>query len=245
MIVLKTKVFSHLTISTIWFADRPNTLNCLNSHYKQCIHQKSTLGFQRIPFFTKLINLNKDITEIEQELSPKTAYEIRRAIKDGVNVTIEHNIDHFTKFYNEFATTKQLQPISAKLKNYKANLIITKAVFDHKDIVMHAYVCDHDAKRVRLLHSASHFRNENDTAYRATVGRANRLLHFNDICLFKQQGFIYYDLGGYALNTKDNALNCINKFKDGFGGMLVEESDFLPITGLLLSFITKLWKHLP
>jgi hypothetical protein len=35
-------------------------------------------------------------------------------------------------------------------------------------------------------------------------------------------------MGGYAYETKDEVLQNINKFKDGFGGNLVCEYDYWP-----------------
>lgn len=242
MIYLKTRVFNCLPINVIWFAAKPQLWQCLTSYYKQSTYAGPVKGYYRVPFFTKLIDITKPIPVIESELENKTAYEIRRAIKDGVTVEVENDVKHFIGFYNAFAQTKHLKKIKSKLNNYNGQLIITKAVFEHNDVVMHAYVCDAALKRVRLLYSASLFRNESNTQFKATIGRANRLLHFNDMCFFKEQGYHTYDLGGYAMGTADEALARINQFKDGFGGILVEESDFLPLPALVLSYINKIYK---
>ena len=106
---------------------------------------------------------------------------------------------------------------------------------------MHAYLLDDTLKRVRLLHSASLFRNEKDNQLKAITGRANRLLHFNDMCFFKQHGFQIYDMGGYAHGTSDEALKRINQFKDSFGGILIQESDYLPVLGSALLFLKKIF----
>ncbi|RZL51219.1 MAG: hypothetical protein EOP00_00320 [Pedobacter sp.] len=237
---MKTKVLNLFPINVIWFADRPNPFKCINSQYKQSSYHKIVLGYWRTPFFTKVIDLSQDLAIIETQMPAKTAYEIRRGIKDGINTTLEIDIDHFIDFYNEFAKIKKLKPLNAKLKEYLNPLIITKSRFDGKDLVMHAYVSDRQSMRVRLLHSASLFRAENSTADKATIGRANRLLHYKDICMFKELGYTTYDLGGYALGTVDVNLSSINQFKDGFGATLLQESDFLPLPGVFLSFLHKI-----
>jgi lipid II:glycine glycyltransferase (peptidoglycan interpeptide bridge formation enzyme) len=242
MIQIKTKAFRLMPVNVIWFADKPQKWQCLYSYYKQSTHVTPVAGYHREDFFTKIIDLTTPLEIIETGFDQKTAYEIRRAIKDGVTTTIETDLKHFVNFYNLFAKTKQLPRIGVNINKYKSRLVITKAVYDAQDIVMHAYLVDNSMKRVRLLYSASLFRNEQDTQLKAIVGRANRLLHFKDMCLFKQQGFDVYDLGGYAVNTNDEALIRINYFKDSFGGTLVHESDYLPFPALVLSFFNKMFK---
>ena len=61
------------------------------------------------------------------------------------------------------------------------------------------------------------------------MGRANRFLHLEAIKLFKKDGYSLYDLGGYAKNTTDPVMIGINKFKDSFGGRLLEESHYLSL----------------
>lgn len=72
--------------------------------------------------------------------------------------------------------------------------------------------------RARLLHSASHFRNSNDSGYRNMVGRANRWLHWKALLRFKASGHTCYDWGGWYDGTDDDARLNINRFKEGFGG---------------------------
>jgi lipid II:glycine glycyltransferase (peptidoglycan interpeptide bridge formation enzyme) len=55
------------------------------------------------------------------------------------------------------------------------------------------------------------------------IGRANRLLHWDDICFFKNNGFLIYDMGGYSMDKDNEELQAINKFKEGFGGEIIKE----------------------
>lgn len=242
MILLKKKILGYLPTNVIWFANRPSMKHCLNIYYKQSGHHKTVTGFQRLPFYTKLIDLSKELSQIEQDFHPKTAYEIRRALKDGITTCLENDIARFLNFYNEFADTKKLQRLSNGLRDYEDQLLITKAVVNQQDVVMHAYICDFELKRARLLHSASLFRKQSSPGQKAVIGRANRFLHFKDMVFLKEKGFVTYDLGGYAIDVTDQELVRINQFKDGFGGKLVEESDYIPFTGQMYSLITKLWK---
>jgi hypothetical protein len=242
MIQIKARALRLMPVNIIWFAGKPQKWQCLYNYYKQSAYNEEVTGYCREVFFTKIIDISAPAEVFESGFDQKTVYEIRRAIKDGVTTSTETDLAHFVSFYNLFAKTKQLPKLSANFNKYKSRIIITKAVYNQQDIVMHAYLSDMSIKRVRLLYSASLFRNENDTQYRAVVGRANRLLHFKDMCFFKQQGFEVYDLGGYASGTTNEALMRINQFKDSFGGALIQESDYLPLPAMVLAFINKMFK---
>jgi len=241
MIETETKVLKIAPVKVIWFAARPGKWNFLNSYYKQSPSKEFAPGYVRKSFFTKTINLQQSQETIEADFDRNTLYEIRRAIKDGVETYTDGRIEDFIKVYNEFAETKNLAPInSASLTRYKANLVITYAVYNSHTLVMHVYLADRTIQRVRLLHSASLFRKEHDAQIKATIGRANRLLHLKDILFFQNEGFSVYDLGGYAPGTKDAALTRINQFKDCFGGILLEETDYCPLPAA----VTLFFKHL-
>jgi lipid II:glycine glycyltransferase (peptidoglycan interpeptide bridge formation enzyme) len=52
---------------------------------------------------------------------------------------------------------------------------------------------------------------------------------------FKEKIYLEYDFGGYAFGTSNAKLQGINKFKDSFGGELVEQSNYIPfLINLLL-----------
>ena len=109
---------------------------------------------------------------------------------------------------------------------------------DGAPFAMHSYIVDSELGRVRMLHSASHFRASEDSNHRNAVGRANRFLHYATMLHFKQLGFNQYDFGGYAKGGSDPALQAIARFKDGFGGELVREDRFVSIPMQLLQTLS-------
>ncbi|ASU34749.1 hypothetical protein [Mucilaginibacter xinganensis] len=242
MLQIKISGFGGIPCKIIWFASRPKIWDCINGYYKQSTCSVPVIGYRRELFFTKIIDLNSTTADLEAGFDQKTAYEIRRAVKDGIATEQETDLKYFEKFYNLFAQSKQLPQLSRNFINYEANIVITKAIYNQEDIVMHAYLTDAALKRTRLLYSASLFRTETDTQIRAIAGRANRLLHYKDMCYFKNLGFGTYDLGGYAQGTNDESLLKINQFKDSFGGNLKQETDYYPVTAVIISAINKIFK---
>jgi hypothetical protein len=225
-------------ITTKFFAKKIAFIDLFKlTRYEQFIGKNFKIKFmKKFPFYTKYVYLDKSCDEIKKGFSKNVKYEINRAKRDGIECKIydlnsEKNKDFYIKFYNEFAKSKG---INIKLKKkyhidrFKENLIVTYASFNEVILVMHGYILDHENKIVVLAHSSSIFRSLDSKSVinKNFVGRANRYLHFWDMCYFKKKGFIIYDLGGYKLNTNNEILLNINKFKDGFKGELVEKSHY-------------------
>ena len=72
---------------------------------------------------------------------------------------------------------------------------------------------------------------------KALVGRANRLLHMNDILSFKELGYSTYDWGGCSDENED--LRKIANFKRGFGRRSVLVYDALVPCSLFGKLVIK------
>jgi hypothetical protein len=185
-------------------------------------------------FYTLFTNLAETEENIFSHFEKNTKYEINRAKnKDAVIIKTENSFeikDAFYRFYNEFAQSKSLLPINEKetdLLIQNDMLVIRSGNVDGKPLVFHTYITAQE--RARLLHSASLFRVTDDSAERNLTGRVNRLLHWDDICYFKNRGFSIYDWGGISMDKYDTQRQAINQFKEAFGGIVVKEyKSFIP-----------------
>jgi len=84
---------------------------------------------------------------------------------------------------------------------------------------------------VRLLHSASLYRLEEDDAEgRNLIGIANRYLHFEEMKYYKSLGKKIYDWGGAGM--QEDVVH-ITEFKKSFGGTPVTYYDFEQVNGIL------------
>jgi hypothetical protein len=190
--------------------------------YIQCKSKLNFTGFKRWSFFTKIIDLSQGEDKIFSNFQKNTRYEINRAKKEGIIFNIEDNLEQFVKFYNLFAASKKIEPTSIEaLGTYENYLIITKAIQDNRILVMHALLIDEEEKRARGLMSASLCPYDDNHDQRSLIGRANRFLWFADMLFFKERNFKILDAGGY------DSLTEVNKFKDSFGGILLEESIYI------------------
>ncbi len=226
-----------VSISDIFFAGRPDTTIGPHVYVAFFVQAKEYYpGFK--PFKTQLIDLSRSEGELFDSLSSNTRYKINRAEREGLHARVEtspskEELSKYTGFYDEFAGQKGLPESNVcKLASFAAaGALALSSVVDAtgKLLAAHAYVSDIETRRVRLLYSASHFRSSQESAERNLIGRANRLLHWQEICEFKRLGYVFYDLGGLPMDDSDPAKNAIARFKLEFGGdHVIEYNGFIP-----------------
>jgi SAM-dependent methyltransferase len=177
-------------------------------------------------FTTIHIDLARDESAVLADIKKGTRYEIRRAEQDGVVCVKEttSGLDEFREFFRRFAMAKGIAvPPEAQIAAYAQQgvLALSSARAKNGDVVVwHAHLVAE--ARARLLMSATADRGD-DKAQRAAIGRANRLLHWNDIRAFRTAGCTTYDLGGWEGESPNPELRGISRFKEEFGGRVVEE----------------------
>lgn len=213
-----------------WFSKQPpSPLQAWRPMMYWCCHDSGEVaGFQRQEVATRIVALDQPWEQIESALPKNTAYEMRRAARDGVKTLFDTDMKTFIDFYQAFALQKGLGiPRYEQLNGYLEHATIGKALVDDTALVMNFYLMDPQTRRVRMLYSASHFRAMLDASNRYFVGRANRFLHGAAMRHFQSQDMLHYDLGGYALESQDPALVAINRFKESIGGTLVQEVHYI------------------
>jgi lipid II:glycine glycyltransferase (peptidoglycan interpeptide bridge formation enzyme) len=189
-------------------------------------------------FYTLHIDLKISEYELFRNIRKNTKYEINRARnKDSIiskTLDAKEYIDLFIIFYNKFAMTKGLRPMQEieKIRLLVENdmFVIRAAFYNSEMIVCHTYITDENDsinRRARLTHSVSLFRESEDNNFCNLVGRANRMLHWEDMLYFKKNGYALLDLGGWYMDEKDKERVLINQFKKSFGGIVVKEYNCL------------------
>jgi hypothetical protein len=193
--------------------------------------------------FTLLLDLGEDEKILHSHIGKSAKNEINRAReRDGVHceVFLKLNeksggkLDQYIDYFNAFAASKNRSAIafSDLSQFYEAGTLCIRRAQDREGpaLAMHAYIVGDN--RARLLQSASHFRGSSDPEERKLIGRANRLLHWEDILYFKAMGLGYYDFGGWYGGETDREKIAINQFKETFGGRKRREYSYmLPLSG--------------
>lgn len=185
---------------------------------------KSIMGLKPIETLQK--DLTKSVEELFMAISKSTRKQIKQAQKNStlhkIIVTEPTNEDIllFRDYYNQFAKKKNTYlcgPFNVKtlklLRDQKA-LIMTKIEGeDQQPLCYRVYVAD--GIRAMSLYSASHYRLTDDPKLKRLYGKAHRLLEWEDILWFKNNGYQIYDSGDLTTN-KD-----IRNYKLEFGGEII------------------------
>lgn len=181
---------------------------------------KRPLMYSKEFFYSKRIDLNNTVDNIFGDFKSNTRNEIRKS--DNYEVTFNENIDRltFVNIYNQGA--ENLKRPKINLNELETELKITGTTFEDNICSIHAYLINNNDSSM-LLYSVL---NYNSNIESKLLGYFNRFHHFEDIKYFKSCNFNFYDFGGYALETNDNKLKAINKFKDSFGGELIKYLNF-------------------
>jgi hypothetical protein len=188
-------------------------------------------GHYSWPFSTLVLDLERPESSILGAMKPETRRQIRQMERNGAYVTdimpdpSGALVDEFCTFYDGFARLKGVESLHPEEMNAIARqqrLVLGCARdLEGRAVVWHAYY--RGATRAVQLCSASHFRNAASPSERATVGKANRWLHWQEVLYFRRTGIALFDFGGWYAGSSDQELLRINQFKEEFGGSILHE----------------------
>ena len=183
------------------------------------------------PFYTRLINLVQSPEKLLSQMDGFTAADIRKAQKKDLTSCVRLDtaqpmfLDEFCHFYEPFAIRKQLPAAdrhwlertagAGKMDLWAANGT------EGERLIFHVFY--RDQNRVRSLHNASLQAESGRKEVQRKIGRANRLLIWESMLHYRNEGIELFDLGGWYSGKTDAALLGINKFKQGLGGSVVCE----------------------
>jgi lipid II:glycine glycyltransferase (peptidoglycan interpeptide bridge formation enzyme) len=182
------------------------------------------------PFRSLVVDLKKDEVRLLAGLDRDTRYEVKRAqSKDPLRCEFvarpsAEDLRCFQQAYTDFAAAKGLAPIAAARMQARLRagvLRLSRVSLTGETLAWHCYIVR--GANATLLYSVSLGGSHGDSAYRALAGRANRLLHWEDMLQLQGSGCHSYDFGGWYAGTENEQLLRINKFKEGFGGQRVEQ----------------------
>lgn len=216
-----------IAITQVWFAktDTAEPAAKTDMVFFHGIPEKSAAknSFSQ-EFHTLVSDLNQPEEALFANINKNVRYEIRRNCKEAVEYRVftpaemerePQVICRFAEMYELMYREKGIRTVfnRAQFAAYgKENAILLTAIYESgRPIVFHSYIVEE--KQVRLLHSVSDFRSGAIDAN--LVARANKRLHWEDICLFQKEGKELYDWGGVSDLKNPNG---IDAFKFKFGG---------------------------
>lgn len=197
------------------------------SKRKLVVHHYSKVpGTKLFEEITYKINLEKDESELLQDMSKTNRYKLRRAEKQPYEYIVkdsptDNDLKEFQLFYNEFVKIKKTNTINnyrlnrlkhlrnkgvlifTKLQNTNGEALGYQIHIRDKDLVLNYYTC-----------TAAWIKDRPDLNQQ--INFANRYLLWKNMLLFKNRGYKIYDFGGIT------DVHEINKFKEEFGFLRVK-----------------------
>ena len=238
-----------INIEHIWFLNQQEIGNIETKGIVFChaLKHKEKKGINKLQN-SLIADLSLDEDELFQQIRKNDRYEIRRAKKEGVECIAfssekikEHFdlLDEFEQVYNQMFRDKHMSVKFNRRQietyiNEKA-MYFTIAYYENKPYVFHSYIYDKISQNVRLYYSCSAFRSEKEVAN--MIARMNKLLHWHDLCRFKEEGIVNYDWGGI---TNPENPNGIDQFKLGFGGKLVTYWNVITSNNICMRLLLKI-----
>jgi hypothetical protein len=224
MIVRQTR---HYRLAELFFDEEAATPDVdVIEHFQR---SRTLPGARCKDFYTLHVDLTQEQEALFASLSRSCRSQIRRAEHEDFHYETlapakPADVDEFAGFFDRFAAGKGLPP--APIDRLRAlrdagMLDLSAVVAEGQKLVWHAHV--RAQGRARQLHSASLYRESEDSAARNRVGRAHRLLQWRDLVYYRGAGMRLYDFGGWYSGNEDEDLLRINAFKEEFGGHIVRE----------------------
>ncbi len=175
------------------------------------------------PKKTLILDLNKNLEEIFQNLHPKTRYNIRLAQRKGLTVKKgQWDSNDFENFWELIQKTAKRKKIRSYSKDYYRKLlkIMDTELFlaEYKDKIIAANIVIFFGKKAIYLHGGS------DYQFRSLM--APHFLQWKQIERAKEKGCVEYDFWG----IDEKKWPGLTRFKKGFGGEEItypEGKDFI------------------
>lgn len=160
-----------------------------------------------------------------KNINKSTRRNINKAMKNGEFKFVENSnptdeqIEAFSVFYNKFAKEVNIKKCDkGKLKSIRDNgaLVIT-FISDRMGEVLCSHAHFYNNLQSFGMYSAVYRYRKGDSQKGQLVGRANKLLEWNNILSAKKRGCKWYNFGGIITNPKDLKGQNVNRYKDSFG----------------------------
>jgi hypothetical protein len=207
-------------IKEIWFSDQPHDVaGCHRVIFRDCRNKTNVPGFRLTEQTTLVVDLTEDIDAIFGRMDKDACrYSIRRAVREGITVSVNQHQREFHLMNRSFRERKGLLAHWEEDESVTRYGTVFAAELDHEVIAGNLYMEDKD--HIRWLLGASK-RLEVDKRKAALIGFANRLLIWEAMQYAKAKGIREFDLGGYYTGgVPAPEMERVNAFKKGFGGQL-------------------------
>ncbi len=196
------------------------------------------LGFIKAPMhlhaeLTSQLNIAKSEEELMSQMRKATRYEVRKAAKEGIGITVSKNENEIKRFYDlqlETAKRQKFVPFSYKFlyEQFKifaenGSALLYSAEIQNK-LLAQAFIIFYGKEAVYHYGASTDAGRHHPGAY---------LIQWEAIKEAKKRGLTRYNFWGVAPENKQNhRFSGLSLFKRGFGG---EDFQYLPAQDLIIN----------
>ena len=176
---------------TIWFSERPFDIDNVDSvNFLSCKEKVEAEGFAREDLATIVLDLRRGEETIWKNMNKRYRMEIRRAMREGVEVTTNSDHQAFLRMNEDFRTSKNLPPYSYSEDFMRKNgtLFISKC---QGEMLGGAFFL-HDDRNMLGMFSASIRLNVHEDV-KNNIASSNRLLKWEAIRYGLENGLENFD----------------------------------------------------
>jgi len=231
MLITERK-FGIFKFVNVYFAEELGTANipdCDVVTYHTSTNWGDIKGFDRTQDLVTKIDLNQDIDEIWNNIKRQHKRHIRRAEKNGTEVSVNSNYEKFHQIYKNFFKQKNymdqigLKILSLQFMQKYGILFIAENHGEIKGGNFYFY----DEHNACLVDSA-YQKIENTIENKKQSTDANCYLHWEAMKYFKNMDIVNYDFGDVSCDdTKINhTMNGGEYFKRSFGGKVISRYEY-------------------
>jgi hypothetical protein len=212
MLITERK-FGVTNIGNIFFSEAPVSINIPDFDVLTYYTHKNwneDKGFEKIQSLTTSIDLSKGIDGIWDKIKRQHKRHIRRAEKNGINVTMNNRFDDFQRFYKRFLKQKNYSGpfgsyiLSSKFMQKYGILFVA----EYQGEILGGNFYLHDDNNA-LSASIAYQLFANSINEKRRIYDANCYIHWEAIQCFSDLGIINYDFAG------------VNDFIRNFGGDII------------------------
>lgn len=220
-----------LTRAEVWFDEEPDHARVDWIYHRQRSSPAACGRWKH--FYTVLNDLDKSPDQLLAGMDEKTAHKITEAQGrdhlrwERCDARDPKTLDEVERMWNTFAIAQKTPLFERDWINQIAAVgsLDVGAAKDPAGNILAYHLVYLTPKRARQLFAISPYRAVPDVAWRAAVSRANCFIHWKNFLAYREQGITCFDFGGWYPGTTNIQSLGLNRFKQSFGGRVVQEYD--------------------
>jgi hypothetical protein len=236
--------------ANIYFADEPLAITAQDWDvvtYHSYKNWEDFKGYEKNKYFTTIIDLRHDIDAIWKRINRQHKRHIRRAEKNGTNVTVSDNYEWFHQINKKCLEQKKianplgLNSLSSQFMEKYGILLVA----EHQGEIIGGNLYFHDENNTFFVEGVCQ-NKKIATENRKLSIDANCYLHWEAMQYFKDMDIINYDVGEVSSDNRNihHQMNGGEYFRRCFGGDIIPRYKYIKFNSQITKSLLSSWNFL-